>query len=97
MAAKDKEREQCDKEKEVLAKQFEQRIAGMRLEREQSKLDKALFRRLEKEMGELKSLSASVLGPLAQRGTTMHDISRWEAQDELRARLAEDELLAARG
>ena len=64
-ASKDKLREECEREKEVLAKQFEQRIAGLRLEREQAKLDKALMRRLEADLGELKALSASVLGPLA--------------------------------
>ena len=40
-----------------MAKQFEQRVAGLRLEKEQAKLDKALMRRLEKELAELKALS----------------------------------------
>lgn len=57
-----------DREKEVLAKQFEQRIAGMRLERDQGKVDKSLLRRLEKELAELKSLSVNVLGPASARG-----------------------------
>jgi hypothetical protein len=64
----------CDREKEVLAKQFEQRVAGLRLEKEQAKLDKALLRRLEKELSELKALSTSVLGPLAQRGAQYPDL-----------------------
>ena len=48
-AGKDAVRAACDREKEVLAKQFEQRVAGLRLEKEQAKLDKALLRRLEKQ------------------------------------------------
>ena len=48
---------------------FEQRIAGMRLEKEQGKMDKSLLRRLEKELTELKSLSASVLA-LSGRSAT---------------------------
>ena len=62
---KERLRDACDREKEVLAKQFEQRVAGLRLEKEQAKLDKALLRRLEADLGELKELSTSVLGPLA--------------------------------
>lgn len=65
--SKDKLREQCDREKEVLAKQFEQRVAGLRLEKEQAKLDKALMRRLETDLTELKQLSSSVLGPMADQ------------------------------
>ena len=57
IATKDRTREQCDREKEQMAKQFEQRVAGLRLEKEQAKLDKALMRRLEKELAELKALS----------------------------------------
>lgn len=73
----------------MLGKHFEQRIAGLRLEKEQvccsyvinptrlllqhrsllvllqTKMDKALLRRLEREMSDLKSLSTSVLGPLS--------------------------------
>jgi chromosome segregation ATPase len=71
---KDAVRAACDREKEVLAKQFEQRVAGLRLEKEQAKLDKALLRRLEKELSELKALSTSVLGPLAQRGAQYPDL-----------------------
>lgn len=63
--AKDRAREQCDREKEVLSKQFEQRIAGLRLEKENAKLDKALLKRLESELSELKALSTSILTPLA--------------------------------
>jgi hypothetical protein len=55
------------RDKEVLAKQFEQRIAGLRLEKEQAKLDKGLLRRMEKELAELKSLSTSALGPLVSQ------------------------------
>ena len=75
-AAKDKLRDQCDREKDVLAKQFEQRVAGLRLEKEQAKLDKALMRRLESDLGELKTLSHSVLGTIA-RGDHRHD--EWHA------------------
>ena len=57
---------QCEAEKQALGKQFEQRIAGMRLEKEQAKIDKGVLKRLEKELGELKTLSTSVLGPLAR-------------------------------
>lgn len=51
-------REQCDKEKEQLSKAAEQRIAGLRLERENAKVDKGLMRRLEQELAELKTLSS---------------------------------------
>ena len=61
-AQKERIREQCDREKEVLAKQFEQRVAGLRLEKEQAKLDKGLMKRLEKDLGELKALSNTILG-----------------------------------
>ena len=95
-ATKDRERDACNREKEQLAKQFEQRVSGLRLEKEQAKLDKALMRRLEKEITELKALSTSVLGPMAQRAD---DFSRWEIRQShhgketpLRTRLAEDEL-----
>ncbi|KAL1521825.1 hypothetical protein AB1Y20_021476 [Prymnesium parvum] len=64
--SKEQMRLQCDAEKQALHKQFEQRIAGLRLEKEQAKLDKATLKRLEKELGELKALSTSVLGPLAR-------------------------------
>jgi hypothetical protein len=57
IATKDRIRADTDREKEQLSKQFEQRIAGLRLEKEQAKLDKALMRRLEKELAELKALS----------------------------------------
>ena len=57
---------QCEAEKQALGKQFEQRIAGMRLEKEQAKIDKGVLKRLEKELSELKTLSTSVLGPLAR-------------------------------
>ena len=81
-AAKEREREVCDREKEQLAKQFEHRVAGLRLEKEQARLDKALMRRLEKELGELKSLSSSVLGPLAQHGghIAAHAQHTWEVR-----------------
>lgn len=59
----------ADREKEVLAKQFEQRVAGMRLDKGRSEMDKSLLRRLEKELAELKSLSSNVLGPLVTRGS----------------------------
>ena len=74
--SKEQLRDRCDREKEVLAKQFEQRVAGLRLEKEQAKLDKALLRRLEKELSELKALSTSVLGPFAQRSLyhRVHDV-----------------------
>ena len=62
---KERTRDQCDREKEMLSKQFEQRIAGLRLEKEQAKLDKALLKRLSAELTELKTLSTSVLEPLA--------------------------------
>eukprot|EP00327_Prymnesium_parvum_P039222 CAMPEP_0195654390 /NCGR_PEP_ID=MMETSP0815-20121206/33893_1 /TAXON_ID=97485 /ORGANISM="Prymnesium parvum, Strain Texoma1" /LENGTH=243 /DNA_ID=CAMNT_0040798595 /DNA_START=1 /DNA_END=729 /DNA_ORIENTATION=+ len=55
--SKEQMRLQCDAEKQALHKQFEQRIAGLRLEKEQAKLDKATLKRLEKELGELKALS----------------------------------------
>ena len=84
VSAKEKLREQCDREKEVLAKQFEQRVAGLRLEKEQAKLDKALMRRLEADLSELKSLSTSVLGPMADtRGGAVGVRSR-DADLELR-------------
>ena len=63
--SKERMRDACEREKEGLTKQFEQRLAGLRLEKEQARLDKALLRRLEKELTELKSLSTTVLGPLA--------------------------------
>ena len=53
----------ADREKEILAKHFEQRVAGMRLERDQGRVDKSLLRRLEKELAELKSLSTNLLAP----------------------------------
>lgn len=65
IATKDRIRADADREKEQMAKQFEQRVAGLRLEKEQGKLDKALMRRLEKELAELKALS---LAHAAQRG-----------------------------
>ena len=79
--AKDKLRETCDREKEVLAKQFEQRVAGLRLEKEQAKLDKALMRRLEADLADLKTLSQSVLGPIA-RGD--HRRGEWPDVDDAR-------------
>lgn len=79
---------QFEAEKQAINKQFDQRVAGMRLEKDQAsglpcivqaaiarkrcdccvqaKLEKAALKRLEKELSELKSLSASVLGPLAR-------------------------------
>ena len=75
-SAKERMREQCEREKEVLSKQFEQRVAGLRLEKESSRIDKGVLRRLEKELAELKMLSASVLGPLASHAS-------WGAQPGL--------------
>ena len=37
---------QCEAEKQTLGKQFEQRIAGMRLEREQARIDKGVLKRI---------------------------------------------------
>ena len=50
-------RAQCDAEKEALVKQFEQRVAGLRLEKEQARLEKQVLRRLERDVGELKALA----------------------------------------
>jgi len=59
----------------------------MRLEKEQGKMDKTLLRRLEKELSDLKSLSTSVLGPLAARSngpaTTVGSIYGDRAEDAL--------------
>merc|ERR1719231_1063438 len=46
-----------DKEKESIAKSCEARIAGLRLEREGATQNKALMKRLESELTELKGLS----------------------------------------
>ena len=72
----------------MLAKQFEQRIAGMRLEKEQGKVDKSLLRRLEKELSELKSLSATMLAVSGRRssppgGRYATEAGSWEPDSPL--------------
>ena len=49
-AAEAKTREAAERDKESLRKQFEQRVHGMRLDKEQASVDKALLRRLEREL-----------------------------------------------
>ena len=58
-------RAECAREKETLLKQFDARIAGLRLEKEQTRHDTALFKKIERDVSEIRELTVSVLGPRA--------------------------------
>ena len=64
-AERDAVRAECAREKETLLKQFDARIAGLRLEKEQTRHDTALFKKIERDVSEIRELTVSVLGPRA--------------------------------
>jgi chromosome segregation ATPase len=46
-----------DEKKEQVVKQCEQRIAGLRLEKDNARMDKSVLKKLERDVGELKALA----------------------------------------
>ena len=61
-AERDAVRAECAREKETLLKQFDARIAGLRLEKEQTRHDTALFKKIERDVSEIRELTVSVSG-----------------------------------
>ena len=70
-------------------------MAGLRLEKEQAKLDKALMRRLEADLAELKTLSTAALNPFAGGADVRHHVDKPTGRDAADFGLADPEVEAA--